>query len=173
MITLFCENFNYQNEKEFENSYCRLIDNLNIPLIQCSCKNIGCLSIHAYYTRCIKTPFGKVKMRILRLICSICNRTHALLPSFIVPYSQISIDDQKDIIKNDTESALYKFGQLDINTLNIIKSNYYNFYRAQLRVFNIDINLDNNALMSKCVSLLKKQFMQIHRGIIICFGQTT
>ena len=172
MITLFCKKFNCKNEKEYENQYSTLINNLNIPLLECSCKQIGTLSIHAYYDRCIKTSFGKVKLRILRLICSSCKKTHALLPSFIVPYSQIRIEDQIDIINTGT-CILFEYGQIDINTIKRIKSNYLLYFKARLYSFNINLYDDINELTSKCIYAFRKQFMQIHRGLILYNSLTT
>lgn len=55
-----------------------------------SCSSSGNCHIHAYYARRI-TDFihGKVRQElvILRVICSSCGHTHAVLPDFIIPYS--------------------------------------------------------------------------------------
>ena len=37
------------------------------------------------------------------LRCSFCGKTHALIPSLIVPYSQIPREDQQEILKLNEE----------------------------------------------------------------------
>ena len=42
---------------------------------------------HGHYVR--KTPLAGVTLRIQRVICPACKKTHALIPCFVFPYSQV------------------------------------------------------------------------------------
>ena len=88
MITIFVE----ENNPLTPNFYNNLINSLQFHQLTCPCGHSGCLSIHGYYKRSLKTPVGKLSFRICRVICSCCHHTHALLPSFVVPYSQVSME---------------------------------------------------------------------------------
>jgi hypothetical protein len=94
MITLYVE----ENKPITPDFYNTLIINLQFHRLTCTCGRSGCLSIHGYYTRFLKSPDGKLPFRICRVICSCCHHTHALLPSALVPFSQISLSEQTEII---------------------------------------------------------------------------
>ncbi|WP_083490448.1 DUF6431 domain-containing protein [Caloramator mitchellensis] len=60
---------------------------------QYGCKNcgyMGKLHRHGYYYRNVITVFGTYKIKVLRVKCPSCKKTHALLPHFLVPYFQYS-----------------------------------------------------------------------------------
>ena len=66
------------------------INNIALNTIECpSCKHQCCLSVYAYYCRWLRICSVKVRLRILRVVCSECGRTHAIPPFCIVPNSQI------------------------------------------------------------------------------------
>lgn len=93
MITIFVGEHNPLTP----NFYNNLIAQLQFHRLTCTCGHSGCLSVHGYYIRSLKVPAGKLFFRICRLICSCCHHTHALLPSFMVPYSQISMNEQAEV----------------------------------------------------------------------------
>ena len=85
-----------------QDNYNKLVNSININQITCSCGHCGCLTKHAYYTRSLKISGGiKLSLSILRIKCSLCGKTHAILPSGVVPYSQVSLRDHIIIIAND------------------------------------------------------------------------
>ncbi len=88
MISFYTDNFNI-SQKFYSDS----ILSLDFNRIECSCHSVNCLSIHAYYYRFVKTPVGKIPIRILRLRCSHCGRTHALISASFIPYTQRSFID--------------------------------------------------------------------------------
>ncbi|WP_377146216.1 DUF6431 domain-containing protein [Robinsoniella peoriensis] len=90
----------------------------NLPFHQHS----GCHTIHGYYDRNIKAEEGAVRLHICRVKCCHCGSTHALLPAYIVPYSQVSLPDQVDIIScyenSDSYSAIMaKTSSIDENCI--------------------------------------------------------
>jgi len=86
----------------FQEKYNNFIESLNFSSLRCSnseCRLRGQCKRHAYYKRKIITEREKEEIRILRVKCTHCDATHALLPKWIVPYSQHLITDQIEIIK--------------------------------------------------------------------------
>lgn len=75
--------------------YGKVTANLPLYRLRCSCGHAGCLVRHGYYSRRLKTRQGTIVLRILRVRCKECGRTHAILPEIVVPYSQIPADLQQ------------------------------------------------------------------------------
>ena len=94
-----------ENNPISQDFYDSVINSLQIHRIFCSCGHAGCLHIHGYYTRRVKTPAGTVILRILRLKCAECGHTHAVLLSSLVPYSQIALKDQRQIVSAYEEKS--------------------------------------------------------------------
>lgn len=68
---------------------------------RCPCGCGGILKELGSYQRTIICPFGnKIIVYIVRVICDCCGISHALIPSFIVPYKQLNIFTIIDIIKD-------------------------------------------------------------------------
>ena len=173
MITLFVE----ENNPLTQNFYNNLISNLQFHHLTCTCGHSACLSIHGYYTRSLKTPEGKCTFRICRVICSCCHRTHALLPSSMVPYSQISLEEHMEIISSHENGADFK----DLMNLNpsIDESNCRHILRTfryhwKQRLLSEKISLSDLAsLVRGCFSAFARQFMQIHCTPNVLFMNTT
>jgi hypothetical protein len=82
------------NQKTYEN----IINTLQFHQLQCTCGHSGYLTIHGYYTRSLKKDDSEISLSICHVKCSHCGRIHALLPSLLVPYSQVSLQNQISII---------------------------------------------------------------------------
>ena len=125
MITLITE----KNNTLTPNFYNSFISNLQFHQLKCPCGHAGGLSIHGYYHRYIKIPNGKVKFRICRVICEHCGKTHALLLSSMVPYSQLPIEDHVQIIgayenAKPTASVLKENNSINEITIRNVVRNY-------------------------------------------------
>ena len=94
MITVLAFSDNPISQEEYN----EIVDSLQIHHLACSCGRSACMHTHGYYVRYICLPDGKTPLKILRVKCSECITTHAILLSSIVPYSQISLQDQCSII---------------------------------------------------------------------------
>lgn len=68
-------------------NYNKFINNIDFDKLTCSCGISGQLIKHAYYDRYIKTPDGIIALKIIRVECKCYNKTHAIFPECIVPYS--------------------------------------------------------------------------------------
>lgn len=174
MITL-----NTDNYKNFsQNTYNILISEIQFNRLTCPCcGHKGCFSIHGYYERSLKTSGGKTVLTILRIKCEFCGSTHALLPSYIVPYSQSSLSDHVEVIDafegNEKTAAVLKHNSsIDESTLRYIIRQYLKHWRQKL----LSVSLKTsplNSLTKHCFSFFKRHFMQIKSTSNILFSKTT
>lgn len=62
------------------------------PVYGCKfCGYEGMLHRHGYYSRNVITKYSFHRVNILRVKCPSCGKTHAVLPSFLIPYYQYSL----------------------------------------------------------------------------------
>lgn len=47
---------------------------------------------HGYYCRNVITKYSILKIVVSRVKCPSCGKTHAILPSFLIPYHQYSLE---------------------------------------------------------------------------------
>ena len=174
MITLKVD----ENNPLTQNSYDDLIFNLPLHCLQCpKCKLSGNLSTHAYYVRFLKTTEGtKTPLRICRVICNSCNATHALLPSKIVPYSQIDINTHVGII--DAYEKGLSFASMEVKfaiSMYCIKYLIYSYQKSWREMLKCAaIKLDSlDALVLQSFSHYSIQFMQIKNPSNTLFVNTT
>lgn len=162
MITLYVS----ENNPITQNFYDDLVD-LNLHRLTCSCGHAGCLSKHARYYRHLTIEGDKVPFEICRVRCSICGKTHAILLSCMVPYSQISFSDQLSIIAayesdNPESDGLKSCNDVDENNLKYIIRQYLKYWRQKLLSLRISIS-DANELIKNCFQHFGRQFMQIKK----------
>ena len=127
MITLSGLNCN-PNTENIQDKYDAFIRSLQLHQLTCSCGHSACLFIHAYYTRSLKVLDRSVDLRICRVRCSACGKTHALMPAFIVPYSQMALPDQVEIVRgledgnHDFSSLMQRRPSITLKQLSAITS---------------------------------------------------
>lgn len=173
MITLFVE----KNNPLTPNFYYSFISNLQFHRLQCPCGHAGSLSVHGYYNRYFKTPEGKLCFRICRVICKSCGKTHALLLSSMVPYSQVSLCDHVasiDAFESDepTSQVLNSNPSLDESSLRYIIRKYLLHWKQ--RLLSCSISLHPRELLSRlCFAHHSRQFMQIKSTLNSLFINTT
>lgn len=173
MITLYVE----ENNPVTPIFYNNLIAGLQFHRLTCTCGHSGCLSIHGYYTRSLKSPDGKIPFRICRVICSCCYHTHALLPSSIVPYSQISLAEQAEIILchesgKSCNSLMNRNPSIDESNCHHVIHRFLRHWKQRLLSEQISVSC-YPSLISRCFSFFFRQFMQIHCTPNILFMNTT
>ena len=173
MITLFVE----KNNPLTPNFYNNLINSLQFHQLACTCGHSGCLSVHGYYTRFLKTPDGKQPFRICRVICCCCNHTHALLPSTMVPYSQISLEEHVQIIsahesREKWDTLMNHNPYIDESSCRHIIRRFLRHWKQRLLSEKIT-TADRAALVCGCFSAFARQFMQIHCTPNLLFMNTT
>ena len=173
MITLFVEE-NNPLTPTFYNSF---IADLQFHQLRCPCGHSGGLSVHGYYQRFIKTTEGKLRFRICRVVCEACGKTHALLLSTMVPYSQLSLQNQVQIIEAyesnmPTAGLLKDNGSIDESSLRYVIRNYRRHWKQRLLSLSISTT-SISALIRQCFMAYSRQFMQIKRTSNYLFLNTT
>lgn len=78
-------NFNHN----FQNEYYKCISKLHLSKISCSCENHN-WSFHCRYKRYVDFFGFKLRIKIIRIRCLCCGKTHAILFEDIIPFSCIN-----------------------------------------------------------------------------------
>ena len=173
MITVSTSDFNKDLDQE---SYYKLVALICLNLFQLTCPLCGCsgfLHPHGWYTRGIIIMAVQeagilvpqtMKIKIRRVICKHCNHTHALLPVNIVPYCQIPLTDQIQVIKlseeGKTEAEIAEEVPVcDENNIKHIKQRFKKIWFGMLASQGISIASFPD-LVRSCFEHYSKQFME-------------
>ena len=176
MITLLLPDFNPMPEKICE-IYNSVIANLQLHQLTCPCGCSGCLRVHAYYYRTLKIPAGPVRMRIMRVFCTKCEKTHALLPAFIVPYSHIPAPYQAQIAQqadgsHDFSAVMEQCPCINESNIRSVIRNYLLHWKERLLSYAVPFT-PFDTLVSRCFFHHHSQFMQIKKRPNTLFVATT
>lgn len=169
MITIFEDFCNPISQ----DSYNKTINSLQFHQLTCTCGHSACLTIHGYYNRDVKSEVHSLTLHICRVKCIYCNKTHALVPSFIVPYSQVSFSDQVDIISSYENSRDYT--EIMANTPSIDENCIHSIIRRYIlhwlqRILSPKLSISNSfTFIQLCFSHFSRQLMQIKRTPNILF----
>ena len=150
-----------------QDSYDEIIDGINFNAVNCTCGNIGCLQKYGHYRRTVRYKSMRITIIIQRVICTICGRTHAVLLSCFVPYSQIPLEDQIQIIisrddKSKRQAVLDENILIDDCEVYRIISNFKQHWEQ--RLLSLAVNITDESLSAVCILSFFRQFMQIHQG---------
>lgn len=173
MITILVQDCNLISQSFYDS----VINRIQFHQLTCSCGHSACMTIHGYYQRSVKLPTGTLRLRICRIRCSQCGKTHALLLSSIVPYSQIRTCDQQLICialeqHLSTSSVCDSNPEIDENNVKSVLRNYRRHWREMLKSFRISL-LQLITLIRSCFANYSAQFMQIHKAYNKLFSYTT
>lgn len=158
--------------------YDKMIDNIPFHQLRCSCGAHGTLIRHAFYTRHLKLENHTCILRVLRVKCTTCDRTHGILPSCCIPYSQLSLSCQIQIIQYYLSltpvSPYLNWENPDISERDIhyVLSQYKASWHQRLLSFSISV-CNDFPFISSCFSFCKLQFMQIRCTSNILFSEPT
>ncbi len=171
MITIFT----IKNNPFTQNIYNEMLNDLPIHQLPCTCGQRGTLIKHAYYKRSVKYAGKLVSIKILRVICKSCMKTHAVLPDILVPYSAILLKDHIKIInaysnKKSFDHIMIHNYLIDEGHIRYIIKNYNKYWRERLSAYSISLDSD---LVKSCFNFFKRQFMQIKRTSNIYFLKPT
>lgn len=176
MITLKLRKSNRNKQdatqETLQQYYDDLIEWLSFHQLCCPCGRCGDLIRHGYYTRKIKTFMGTMKIRILRVICKACGKTHALIPDWVVPYSSVLLQDQVQILQahlngESMEPIMEQHLAIDESAIGYIIRQFKRHWQARLEAFGIP--LDKNIVLG-CFRAFGRQFMQIKKtpNVLFC-----
>lgn len=170
MITVMLKNFNMFDEN-FELSqglYDDCLSQFDINSLSCSCSQSHCLHKHGYYLRKIRTSHGLINLKILRVKCACCGRTHAIMLSCIIPFSQFLLNQMLKMIKTPISALNYFLITFNIDDSHVryIKKMFHFHWKECLDNFNSSFN---EHLSSFCFRHFQCQFMQIRALSNIAF----
>ena len=184
MITYSGIKFNTLIQKTYELFLTTFL--LNLFRVPCSsCNKKGFLIRYGFYKRYVQLDTDKVKLKVQRVKCKHCKKTHAILPDWLVPYSQILIYDMIDIIKQyedgqdedaqeKNEDGKIKIRishikplnpEIDIWNIAYIIKIYLKKWKTLLRSASISLLLEAKRLTEACFKHHGMQFMQSRCGI--------
>lgn len=134
-------------------------------MVECTCGKKGCLIRYGHYKRSVKLNSVLIRLSVQRVFCTECLVSHALIPSIFVPYSQIPLHDQQQILDctekgMDTGPVMENNLLIDENNIKHIIRQFRKHWRQRLLSAALGI-LDD--LTVPCLRVYSRQFMQIHR----------
>lgn len=131
------------------NRYNDSVDNMNPYALQCSCGcKGGCIKYGKY-----KKLVDKYEIFIQRVLCKTCKITHAILPTFIVPYERMPLDYILDMTLNYdcVNSADYELKRY---------KRIYKEWDVRLKSIEIKDSDDINSVITFCAYYFNMCFMQ-------------
>lgn len=151
-----------------QDSYDNTIDSTQFGSIRCpSCAGVG-FTRHAFYKRKVTLPNGEtISLRVLRVKCAHCNKTHAVLPLAIIPYKRITYMTATRIINLKNRKAVIDFldNNLDIDENMIYRIKQQFKHRWKQILISLDITRINVESIKVIIQNQNVQFMQIKRTI--------
>lgn len=173
MITIFTDNCNPISQILYDQT----LNDLQFHQLTCSCGCSGGLSVHGYYRRSIKVGDCLVPLRICRVKCAVCKRTHALLLSSIVPYSQISLSGQIRILScyeasGDFAAIMNSHPAIDESNIRHVIRQYRCHWRQRRLAIGLTLSMTSH-FISQCFSGFSRQFMQIKPTPNVFFPEPT
>ncbi len=173
MITILTDKCNPISQKTYD----ELMESVDPSQLPCSCGRSGSLIRYGSYRRRVKTDGSVCHLKVRRVLCCSCGRSHALLPSALVPYSQIPLEDQVAVVQafedgTGPSAVLETNPEMDERTPFKLIRIYLAFWRERLRAERILLR-PLAALTRECISLFGKQFMQIKNTPNIFYSPPT
>ena len=156
-----------QDKKITQKSYDEILDGLGFHRLFCPCcGRAGGLTRHGRYGRGIKIKGELIKLRIVRVKCENCGKTHALLPSYIVPYTRILLEEQLEIVRQSEGERNYTAvmnanALIDESNVRSVIRRYRRSWKERLISFGLSIREEAEALVKSCFRYFRRQFLQI------------
>ncbi len=159
--------------------YDLIVDDLQLVQIRCNeCNQCGFV-VHGYYDRrlkrCLKNGESSARITILRIRCTHCGKTHAVLLSSMIPYSQLSVEDSISIIELEHNCQINSF--LDehywIETDDVFntRKKFRHYWKERLLSSRLFLHMEN--LTESCIEQFRLQFMQIRCRSIFFLSSST
>ena len=160
-----------------QDSYDQTIRQLQLHMVQCTCGKKGCLIRHGHYKRHVKYLSELVPLVVQRVLCKECGTSHALLPSILVPYSQIPLGDQQEILGcvvagTPPDPVMDRNYLIDESNVKYIIRQFRRHWKQ--RILSLGLSL-SDSLAVPCLTAYLRQFMQIHRtrNLLFCAANTS
>ena len=156
MITLFyslskSELTNSVNIKQYDKD----MDNLEPLTLKCECGRVGSLIKYGKYKRDIIINDIVHEMKIQRVYCKDCGRTHAILPIFIIPFERQTLPYVLELIDNSFDGEINKADYELVRWTGIFNT-WHNRLVGCVNIFSDDLS----KIINFCASTYKMMFMQ-------------
>ena len=167
----------FETERDFEisqASYEACLKRLPFQQMRCPCGNTGALVRYGSSVRRVKIGGREAPLTISRLKCKVCNRTHAVLPSFIVPYSRVTVWEQVEILRGlqsgqGCSAVMERNFSIDESLSSSIVRRFHILWENRLLSQGIPL-VCSEELIRMCFHFFGIQFMQM-RGANIFVNQ--
>ncbi len=104
-------------------------DSLHDPL---QCPNCGGnTKKHGGYSRCLFKDKSWGQIRVKRVMCHCCSKTHALIPCFIIPYAHHSADDREQALRDYAKGATIETIAEDLRVDRRTISKWFEWFRRK------------------------------------------
>lgn len=148
-----------------QNVYDQTISSIQLHTVECTCGKRGCLILYGHYRRCVKFMSALIRLSVQRVWCKECRTSHALIPSLLVPYSQIPLRDQQEILDCADNgivplAVMERNFLIDENNIKHIIRQFKKHWKQRLLSLGLSI-LDDLAV--PCLLSYARQFMQVQR----------
>ncbi len=156
----------FQDCKDFsQDIYDQAIGSLQLHQIECTCERKGCLIRYGHYKRSVKFMSTLIPLCIQRVRCKECGASHALSPSLLVPYSQIPLEDQQEILAcreggKSPEAVMERNYLVDENHVKYIYRQFKKHWKERLATLCLSLT---DHLTVPCLDFYSMQFMQIRK----------
>lgn len=120
---------NTLNQKNYNN----IIFSLDFSSIECPACSSHEWQTHAYYLRYCDF-FSRLKLRVLRIRCKNCGKTHVILVQPLIPFSSLHYDDIISVLFDNrtVDSSLFYFLY---NKYSSLERNYDCYCRVNLKSY--------------------------------------
>lgn len=170
MITYRDHKYNTETAEGYDKS----VTGISVYKLTCSgCGHKGNMIRYGHYTRHTYYDCRVEELRIQRVRCKFCGKTHSLLPDTLVPRDLIVLQDQLQVILNyesgnDWRKTCFENPLVDEQAIRHIIKRYLRHWKE--RCISEDISLYGD-LVRSCFDRFGRQFMQIRRERI-CFYES-
>ena len=166
MITLEMSESKRNSQKEYDD----FMKALPLHRLECPCcGHSGCLIKHGKYTRWLKSCGEEMEERsIQRVRCKECGATHAVVPTYIVPYQWEMLKVQIEILlhwlsdKNYKE-VMEKNHLINESTVRTVIRRFRRHWEARLASAELSVAMEPEELVKRCFAHYGRQFLQIRR----------
>ena len=158
MISLKVDNCNGELNQQIYDDCINLID---VHSLTCTCGSHNNV-IHGYYERKVRTNNGNISLKIIRIRCKYCGRTHAVHVSLIIPYKSVCLNTSIRIIKNEhIDSLMTDNIKIDEQVISRIKRTFNKKYKKWMSLSGLTFEDD---LVLKSFIDFKSNFLQERKG---------
>lgn len=165
MITLEMAESKGNSQKEYDN----FMDVQPLHQLKCPCcGHSGCLIKHGTYTRRLKVGGKLIELRIQRVRCKECGATHAVVPTYIVPYQWEMLKEQVEILRHwltdrNYEEVMEKNYLINESTVRTVIRRFRRHWEARLASAGLSVEMEPEELVRGCFAHYGRQFLQIRR----------